>query len=105
MRFVAIDKQHNLYDGYRKLIRIDNVELLLLQEAGRVHLVAAKCPHLDWPLLEATIMDEALYCPKHGYAFDLYTGKPANDRAARCAPLARYQVDYQGQLLGVYIND
>lgn len=44
MAYVALAKLHQLYDGYRQALRVAGRELLLLQEEGRLYLIANRCP-------------------------------------------------------------
>ena len=40
MAFVALEKLHQLYDGYRRVFRIGKQEWILLQEEGRAYCLA-----------------------------------------------------------------
>jgi phenylpropionate dioxygenase-like ring-hydroxylating dioxygenase large terminal subunit len=38
--------------------------------SGRLCAMARQCPHLDWDLAEASVVDDELVCPGHGWSFD-----------------------------------
>ena len=44
MRFLALEKLINLHDGYRKTVKVDSLEVLIVQEAGEVFIVQSR-PH------------------------------------------------------------
>jgi nitrite reductase/ring-hydroxylating ferredoxin subunit len=58
---------------------------------------------LHWPLLQAAIENDSIYCPKHGYAFNLLTGSPVNSVAMNCKPLKTFRIAYEGSTLGIDI--
>jgi len=103
MRYVALEKLHELFDGYRRVFRVNGTEVLLVQEAGRCHLLVNQCPHQNAPLERASINDNTLRCPRHGIMFDLDSGKPLN--GASCSPLRRVPLIYEGNTVGIEAPD
>ena len=101
MRFVPLEKLINLHDGYRREFVIDYQRLLLMQHAGELYLVEARCPHLEHPLVEAWLEDGELLCPLHGYRFNLLTGHLIEATRENCRPLRVWPVAYEGQDVGV----
>lgn len=104
MAFFALEQLINLYDGYRRQFVVDRREYLLIQEEGQLYLLQASCPHLHWPLLSAGIHGRNIYCPKHGMAFDLLSGRPANERALGCKPLQVFTPAYEGMSVGLWLD-
>lgn len=101
MSYQALETLHRLHDGYRQALRLGGRELLLLQEEGRVYLLANRCPHMDAPLHKASVRDNRLRCPVHGIEFNLLTGR-AEGAAADCVgPLEFLALVYEGNTLGV----
>jgi nitrite reductase/ring-hydroxylating ferredoxin subunit len=99
MPFVALEKLHLLYDGYRKAVTIAGKPYLLLQENGRIHLLKNACPHAGAPLTYATYNDGCLRCPMHGIEFDLSSGR---SRSPVCAnELVFLPLVYEGNQIGV----
>lgn len=99
MPFVALEKLHRLYDGYRKPIKLAGQQLLLLQEAGRVLLIRNQCPHAGAPLTHATCNNNRLRCPLHGIEFDLATGQSSS--LACVNTLEFLPLVYEGSSIGV----
>lgn len=99
MPFVALEKLHLLYDGYRKAVTIAGKPYLLLQENGRASLLENACPHAGAPLTYATYNDGCLRCPMHGIEFDLVSGR---SRSRVCAnELVFLPLSYEGNQIGV----
>ncbi len=102
MPFVALEKLHQLYDGYRKAITLGGQPLLLLQENGKTLLIKNACPHAGAALTYATCAGNTLRCPLHGMEFDLRNGNslsPACRESLQFIPLI-----YDGNMLGVELN-
>lgn len=99
MPFVALEKLHLLYDGYRKPIKLAGENLLLLQEAGKPLLIRNQCPHAGAPLTYATCTNNYLRCPLHGIEFDLITG---HSRNPVCADALQFlPLVYEGSNIGI----
>ncbi len=103
MTFIALDKLVNLHDGYRKQCVVDRKELLLIQENNEHFLIQASCPHMQWPLITASIHKNSLLCAKHCMSFNLTTGSADNDKAKNCRQLTVYPIAYEGDSIGVII--
>lgn len=99
MPFVALEKLHQLYDGYRKPLKLAGQDLLLLQENGKTCLIKNQCPHAGAPLTYATCSDNSLRCPLHGIEFDLTSGR---SRSLACATSLQFiPLIYDGTSIGV----
>lgn len=103
MRFFSLEKLINLHDGYRRQFKIDELELLLIQEQGQRYLVAARCPHRGHPLLEAAMADGVIECPLHGYRFALDSGAVLRRSEEPCHALACHSLVYEGNAVGVML--
>jgi nitrite reductase/ring-hydroxylating ferredoxin subunit len=100
MPYVVLEKLHQLYDGYRKPLRVAGLDLLLLQESGQVYLLHNRCPHLGSPLTHASCSDESLRCPLHGMEFNLRTGKAISTADCSMA-LQFFPLIYEGNTCGI----
>ncbi|MCE3253787.1 MAG: Rieske (2Fe-2S) protein [Cellvibrio sp.] len=99
MPFVALEKLHQLYDGYRKPVKLAGQDLLLIQENGKTCLIKNHCPHAGAPLTYATSNNNYLRCPLHGIEFDLATGR---SRSPVCASSLQFlPLVYEGNSIGV----
>lgn len=101
MGYVALEKLHQLYDGYRRVFHLHGRELLLLQESGNVYLLLNRCPHQGAPLHMATITDRQLRCPRHGITFDLRSGRAMG--ADACGSLTLLPLVYENNTLGLEV--
>lgn len=102
MRFVALERLINLKDGYRRRFKIDNLDVVLLQEDGQVHIVAGLCPHQAQSLETAPVEEGLLYCPRHQYAFSLRTGRQVN---GLCGDLKIFSPVYEGTQVGLTLAE
>lgn len=101
MAFYALDKLINLHDGYRRQIKIDELELLLLQAEGVVYIIQSRCPHRETPLLHGDVEAGIIYCPNHRFGFDLSTGRHIE---GICAALKCYPPVYEGNEVGFWLT-
>ncbi len=104
MPYIALEKLHNLYDGYRKPVRVAGHELLLLQEQGKVQLIKNACPHLGAPLTKASFINDCLHCPVHGIAFNVFSGQAVNSSACT-QRLQFFSLVYEGNTLGIDVHE
>jgi nitrite reductase/ring-hydroxylating ferredoxin subunit len=72
---VRVCASAELGPGAMMNVRLSNANLLLIRDGGGVHALSARCPHLGLELVDGTHADGQLYCPGHGVAFELATGK------------------------------
>ncbi|CAA0118800.1 Toluene 1,2-dioxygenase system ferredoxin subunit [Halioglobus japonicus] len=105
MRFYALDKLINLYDGYSRQFRIDNLQLLLREHLGEHYILEANCPHRSHPLSAAVINDGNIRCPLHQYEFCLRDGKVMRTTEEPCRGLRIFEVVYEGNEIGVMLDD
>lgn len=107
MRYHSLEKLINLHDGYRRVFRIDQHQLLLLQHEGDCYLLEATCPHRGHALEQAAIEfvggQLLLTCPRHHYRFDIVTGELRQATEAPCRGLRRYDLADRGNELGVML--
>ena len=103
MRFYSLDKLINLYDGYRKVFKIDQHGLILLQHQGSVYLLESTCPHRGHPLTEAGVSGNELRCPLHGYRFDIGDGQLIAATEEPCRSLKTFEVVYRQTEVGLML--
>lgn len=93
-------------EGYRRLFRVDNTWLLLLEQGGQRYLVEGLCPHQGQSLIDAAVglhgSEACITCPRHQYCFSLKSGAAAvNSSGEACRALKVYDIVYEGNELGV----
>ncbi|WP_041523073.1 Rieske (2Fe-2S) protein [Gilvimarinus agarilyticus] len=104
MAYVELAKLHEIEDGFMRPVRLAGLELLLLQDAGRLYLIANQCPHRQAPLTRATLSGGVLRCPSHGIEFSLASGRALNSSECQ-AGLTFYPLVYEGSTVGVEVSD
>ena len=70
---------------------------MLLRREGRIHAIAATCPHAGGPLEEGEVSGKTVTCPWHGSSFDLDTGAVINGPAVYDVPCFETRVQ-NGQI-------
>lgn len=103
MRFYRLENLINLHDGYRREFKIDQSQLLLIQELGELYLIEAFCPHRGHSLAAASIQNNTVRCPLHGYQFALRDGSLRVASEESCRALRRYDVVYRDTDVGVML--
>lgn len=98
MAFYRLEKLINLCNGYRKVFRIAQHEILLLHEGGQSYVFENVCPHRGKVLTQATIKAGNIICPGHGFQFDLATGRCVQ---GLCSALHTYPAEYDQDYLGI----
>jgi len=102
MAFYPLERLSRLYDGYQRAISVAGHSLLLIQDAGQVHVLHNVCPHMDAPLTYATIKNGVLRCPLHGIEFQVVNGSPLRSMVG---PLRKYPVVYEGDQIGIELSN
>lgn len=74
MAFHRLEKLIHLHDGYRRVIQVGRLSLLLIQQDGQRWLIRNRCPHKDFPLHDGSLHGSRLRCRHHGLDFDLAAG-------------------------------
>jgi 3-phenylpropionate/trans-cinnamate dioxygenase ferredoxin subunit len=66
--------------GGKRLVEFDDLEIGVINCAGRLYAIEDRCTHDDGELVEGELDPEdcTIECPRHGSRFDLRTGKPLN---------------------------
>jgi len=101
MRYYTLEKRINLYDGYRKVFKIDQHHLMLLQIEGERYLVESFCPHRAFPLSTSDVFGLKLVCPKHRYEFEIATGELVKCTDEPCRNLKVYPLVEEDREVGV----
>lgn len=62
--------------------KVEGEEIAIFQrEDGEYSAVRNVCPHQNGPLGEGKVEDGCVYCPWHGWQFDLETGEHVHGKA------------------------
>ena len=105
MRYYGLEKLINLFDGYRKQIKIDAHELLLIQDDNQRYLIESRCPHRRAELIHGSVHQGRIRCPMHGYEFDLHSGAVCAASEEACRHLQVYTLEDRDNEIGVLLQD
>ena len=101
MSFLPLEKLINLHDGYRKVIKHNALEVLILQHEGQLYVLQNRCPHQEQPLHTAEVQGGVIFCARHQYGFDLTTGEQLE---SACAALKLYPSIFEGAVVGIEVD-
>lgn len=105
-RFVPLLRLDRLREGLRKVRRVRGLRLLLIHHEGVTHVIEDHCPHMGSPLATGHLDAGRLWCPKHGFCFDLASGRrespPVTGGGEEC--LRRFEVIVREGQLGVELD-
>jgi nitrite reductase/ring-hydroxylating ferredoxin subunit len=105
MRFYPLEKLINLHDTYSRQFKIDNLQLLLLQRRGERYLIEGRCPHRGHPLDLATLDGGVIQCALHHYRFAIADGRLLHATEERCRGLRTFELVYEGNEVGVMLDE
>ena len=71
--FVA--ETDELPPGSRKVVKLGDVDVAILNVEGKFYAIKDSCPHLGEPLSMGALDGMTLACPGHGWKFDIKTGR------------------------------
>jgi nitrite reductase/ring-hydroxylating ferredoxin subunit len=74
------------------------VPVVLVVAHGKHILFEDRCPHQGASLFQGAITSDLVRCPKHGFEFDLHTGRAVN---AHCTGLRLLDPAYEQDRIGV----
>lgn len=75
MGFQKIADTKELTNGEKKLIVVNDKEILLTNIDGGYYAISNKCPHMGGSLYKGTFENGVITCPRHGSKYDAKTGK------------------------------
>src|SRR5262245_24114577 len=87
--FFTVARLSDLSESGGLTVRIGEDEVALFNLAGEIYALDGRCPHRGGSLGEGTVENGTVFCPLHGWQFDVKTGacfdRPAT--AAKCFPV------------------
>ena len=91
----------SLPSGQGRTVTIEGRSLAVYNVQGIFYALDDRCPHRGGPLGAGTLQEGKLYCPLHGWGFDLNTGA-CFDRPDR--PVKTYPVRIQNGRVEVCLD-
>jgi 3-phenylpropionate/trans-cinnamate dioxygenase ferredoxin component len=98
-RLVDVYSVLDLEAGTMRMVRVDGVDILLVNLGGTIHATQGLCSHEENPLDEGELDGSKLTCALHYSEFDLRDGSVLMGPAA--APLATYPVEIVGDRINL----
>lgn len=71
---IAVASVEEIKDGQSKLAFVHGEEVAVFNIDGDFFAIANECPHHGAALCEGYLRDKTVFCPWHGWQFDLQTG-------------------------------
>lgn len=79
MGWTKVLTTEELPSGDRKVVKVGEQKILIINDNDKLYAVNNACPHLKLPLKKGKLTaDGAIVCPFHRSAFDLCTGEVKN---------------------------
>lgn len=88
-------------NGDRKIFKVADREILLVQIAEQFFAVNNRCTHLDYPLVNGRLVGFEIMCRKHGACFNLRSGRAVHGPAVR--PLEIYKTAISDGMIAIEI--
>lgn len=88
----AIASEAEVADGHPHAVSVAGVSLLVLKQAGQIHVLANRCTHRGAPLSEGHVAPGCITCPWHGSVFDLESGAVQRGPATQPQPVYETRV-------------
>jgi nitrite reductase/ring-hydroxylating ferredoxin subunit len=73
-QFVPVATVESLPPGQGRTVHVQGREFALWNLEGRFYCLDDACPHRGGPLGAGTLEDGEVFCPLHGWGFDVRTG-------------------------------
>ncbi|GKZ12391.1 MULTISPECIES: Rieske (2Fe-2S) protein [Haladaptatus] len=62
-------------EGEGTMVEFDGREIAVFRSGDEFYAVENKCPHQGGPLSDGKVEETSVFCPWHGFEFDLTTGE------------------------------
>lgn len=87
--FRTIARTTDIPLGRALQLRVGDKDIAILKVGEEFHVLDAYCPHKGGPLAAGWIENGSVFCPLHGWEFDLRTGacKTNPEKPVTCYPV------------------
>jgi nitrite reductase/ring-hydroxylating ferredoxin subunit len=69
-------------------LKHDGAAIVVIRTRNGVSAFHDCCPHAQWPISDAEMIDGILVCPGHGWQFNVTTGQCLNSPVYQLKPLS-----------------
>jgi 3-phenylpropionate/trans-cinnamate dioxygenase ferredoxin subunit len=97
--FVSVADVESLPPGQGRTVHVKGREFAIYNLDGQFYAIDDKCSHRGGPLGAGVLEDGQVFCPMHGWAFDLRTGACHSNPARPVKSYPTRVVDGQVQIL------
>lgn len=73
--FVPVARVSDIESGAWQMFRVGNYDVVVFNVDGQFHAIDDTCPHRGGPLSKGFLEGSTVYCPLHGWPFDVTTGE------------------------------
>ena len=84
-----------------KAIQISGTSILIGRAGQQLFACVDRCPHAGVPLRLGKLCGEELTCQRHGWTFDVLTGKSVPDNPAFCLTQLAVKIEGEHVLVGI----
>lgn len=99
-KYVKIAQVEEVPKNGMKLVKIDSLEVLLINVNGDFYAFDNQCPHMGYPLFFGKLEGQILTCGFHYAKFDVKSGKPLNKITEKS--LRKIRLKKTGSTLMIY---
>ncbi len=75
MSFQKVAQKQDFEKNDKKLVVVNDQEVLITKVENDYYAIANKCPHMGGSLFKGDLENGVITCPRHGAKFDVKTGK------------------------------
>jgi len=99
--FITIARVSELPPTGRLEVTLNGRRIAIFKISSGIVATAAECPHRGGPLVAGWVENETVFCPLHGWEFDLRTGNCTNrpEKGIEC-----YQLSIVGDEIRIRLN-
>jgi nitrite reductase/ring-hydroxylating ferredoxin subunit len=73
--YVSVAHVAEVPPGSRRVVGVGSHTVLLVNLDGTVYATPDACPHREWPLSQSELRGDVLKCARHGWEFDVPSGR------------------------------
>ena len=73
--YVPVARVAEVPPGSRRVVGVGSHAVLLVNLDGIVYATPDACPHREWPLSQSELRGDVLKCARHGWEFDVPSGR------------------------------
>ncbi len=83
LKEVAVAEATAIPDGGRKIVQVEGLSIGVFHHKGGWYALRNSCVHRGGPVATGSLVEDTLYCPWHGFPFDVTSGQCLLDPSAR----------------------